>query len=177
MSHVKTVFVAIMLNLSLNAQGLPEDSNQPIKIESDSAESNQLTGLTEYTGNVVIRQGSMAINADKVTIYYAEGKVNRILSLGKPANFRHQPQSDESMVIADGETIDYLLTDDTISLQKSASLSRNGTLVTGDIIFYDIKNGTWKANGDNRGTKKRIQLVIPASNQEDPEQPEREEAN
>lgn len=177
MSHVKTALVSVILILSLNTQGLPEDGNQPIKIESDSAESNQVTGLTEYTGNVVIHQGSMAINADKVTIYYAEGKVNRILSLGKPANFRHQPYSDESMVIADGETIDYLLTEDTISLQKSASLSRNGTLVTGDMIFYDIKNGTWKANGNNRGSKKRIQLVIPASNQEDPEQTQPEEAD
>lgn len=177
MSHVKTLLVAIILTVSLSVQGLPEDSNQPIKIESDSAESNQSTGLTEYSGNVVIRQGSMAINADQVTIYYAEGKVNRILSIGKPASFRHQLQADESTVIADGEIIDYLLTEDTVNLQKSASLARNGSLVTGDMIFYDIKNGTWKANGNNRGNKKRIQLVIPASNQEDPEQSRREDTN
>ena len=70
MSHVKTLLVTIILTVSLSAQGLPEDSKQPIKIESDSAESNQSTGLTEYSGNVFIRQGSMAINADKVTLYY-----------------------------------------------------------------------------------------------------------
>lgn len=177
MSHVKTLLVAIMLMASLNAQGLPEDSNQPIKIESDSAESNQTTGLTEYSGNVVIRQGSMAINADKVTIYYAEGKVNRILSIGRPASFKHQPQADESAVVADGEIIDYVLTEDTVNLQKSASLERNGSLVTGDMIFYDIKNGTWKASGNNRGSKKRIQLVIPASNQEDSEQSQSEDTD
>ena len=177
MNHVKTLLVAIILTVSLSVQGLPEDSNQPIKIESDSAESNQSTGLTEYSGNVVIRQGSMAINADKVTIYYAEGKVNRILSIGKPASFRHQLQADQSAVIADGEIIDYLLSEDTVNLQKSASLARNGSLVTGDMIFYDIKNGTWKANGNNRGSKKRIQLVIPASNQEDPEQRRREDTD
>jgi lipopolysaccharide export system protein LptA len=177
MSHVKTLLVAIIVTLPLSAQGLPEDSNQPIKIESDAAESNQSTGLTEYSGNVVIRQGSMAINADKVTIYYAEGKVNRILSIGKPASFRHQLQADESAVIADGEIIDYLLTEDTVNLQKSASLARNGSLVTGDMIFYDIKNGTWKANGNNRGNKKRIQLVIPASSQEDPEKRQREDTD
>ena len=177
MSHVKTLLVAIIVTLPLSAQGLPEDSNQPIKIESDAAESNQSTGLTEYSGNVVIRQGSMAINADKVTIYYAEGKVNRILSIGKPASFRHQLQADESTVIADGEIIDYLLTEDTVNLQKSASLARNGSLVTGEMIFYDIKNGTWKANGNNRGNKKRIQLVIPASSQEDPEKRQREDTD
>ena len=177
MSHVKTLLVAIIVTLPLSAQGLPEDSNQTIKIESDAAESNQSTGLTEYSGNVVIRQGSMAINADKVTIYYAEGKVNRILSIGKPASFRHQLQADESTVIADGEIIDYLLTEDTVNLQKSASLARNGSLVTGDMIFYDIKNGTWKANGNNRGNKKRIQLVIPASSQEDPEKRQREDTD
>ena len=52
MSHVKTLLVTIILTVSLSAQGLPEDSKQPIKIESDSAESNQSTGLTEYSGNV-----------------------------------------------------------------------------------------------------------------------------
>ena len=177
MSHVKTLLIAIKLTISLSAQGLPEDSKQPIKIESDSAESNQATGLTEYSGKAVIRQGSMAINADKVTIYYAEGKVNRILSTGKPASFRHQPLVDESVVIADGEVIDYLLAEDSVNLQKNASLARNGSLVTGDVIFYDIKNGTWKASGNNRGSKKRIQLVIPASNQEDSEQSQSEDAD
>ena len=177
MSHVKTLLVTIILTVSLSAQGLPEDSKQPITIESDSAESNQSTGLTEYSGNVFIRQGSMAINADKVTLYYAEGKVSRILSIGKSASFRHQPQADESVVIADGEIIDYLLTEDSIKLQKNASLARNGSLVTGDMIFYDIKNGTWKANGNNRGNKKRIQLVIPASNQEDSDQKQPEDAD
>ena len=103
--------------------------------------------------------------------------MNRILSIGKPASFRHQLQADESTVIADGEIIDYLLTEDTVNLQKSASLARNGSLVTGDMIFYDIKNGTWKANGNNRGNKKRIQLVIPASSQEDPEQRQREDTD
>jgi lipopolysaccharide export system protein LptA len=60
-----------------------------------------------------------------------------------------------------------MLATDKINLQKNASLSRNGTLIKGDSITYDLENETWKAKGNNRGEQKRIQLVIPPSTQEE----------
>jgi lipopolysaccharide export system protein LptA len=42
-------------------------------------------------------------------------------------------------------------------------LSRDGTIIKGDSIDYDIDKQTWKAKGDNQGQQKRIQLVIPPS--------------
>jgi lipopolysaccharide export system protein LptA len=55
-------------------------------------------------------------------------------------------------------------------LEKNASISQKGALIKGDVIDYDLKNETWKAKGDtsgNAGGKTRIQLIIPAANQED----------
>ncbi len=164
MNQFKLLLALALLGIVSTGYGLPDDGNQPITIESDFAESNQATGQTEYSGNVIMRQGSVSIEAEKVTIFYVESKVNRILSLGEPATYRHQPNIDESIVVAHGEIIEYLLGEDKINLQKNASLARNGTLVTGDIIVYDINKGTWKANGNNRSNQKRIQLVIPPSN-------------
>jgi lipopolysaccharide export system protein LptA len=52
-------------------------------------------------------------------------------------------------------------------------LSRDGTIIKGDSIDYDIDKQTWKAKGDNQGQQKRIQLVIPASAlQSDSNEPE-----
>ena len=164
MSQFRLLFAMVILTTVTASYGLPDDSDQPVTIESDFAESNQVTGLTEYSGNVIMRQGSVSIEAEKVTIFYKDSKVNRILSLGQPATYRHQPNINEGVVVANGEVIEYLLGEDKINLQKNASLARNGTLVTGDLIVYDINKGTWKANGNNRKNQKRIQLVIPSSN-------------
>jgi lipopolysaccharide export system protein LptA len=115
---------------------------------------------------VVIKQGSLIIEADKVTVYYLNNRVSRILCLGLPASYQQQAAEDGGLIVAKAETIEYILADDEINLKTGAVLSRNGTLIKGDSINYDLKNETWKAKGNNRGEQKRIQLVIPPSTQE-----------
>ena len=150
----------------LSASALPDDRTQTITIESNSAERDQKTGLTQYQGNVVINQGSLVIEADRVTVYYKDNKVSRIVCLGLPASYQQQAAADGGLIIAKAETIIYLLAEDEISLKSNAVLSRNGTLIKGDSINYDLENETWKAKGNQRGEQKRIQLVIPPSTQE-----------
>jgi len=145
---------------------LPDDRTQTITIESNSAERDQKTGLTQYQGNVVINQGSLVIEADQVTVYYKDNKVSRIVCLGLPASYQQQAATDGGLIIAKAETIVYLLAEDEINLKSNAVLSRNGTLIKGDSINYDLENETWKAKGNQRGEQKRIQLVIPPSTQE-----------
>lgn len=168
MNHFKRITTCLLLLCSIPAQALPDDRQQSITIESDSAERNNKSGLTEYLGNVIIRQGSVLIDADRVTIHYKDNKVSRIISRGTPASYQQQPQAQGAMVIARGEVIEYMLASDQIKLKNNASLSRNGTLIKGERITYDLKNETWKAKGGDRANQKRIQLVIPPSTQEAP---------
>ena len=167
MSRFNALLGTILLSMGFAAYGLSDDRAQPITIEADSAERNEITGLTEYRGNVIIRQGSVIIDADRVTIYYSDNKVSRMVSLGTPASYQQQQVADGGLMTARGEIIEYMLATDKIKLQKNASLSRNGTLIKGDSITYDLENETWKAKGNNRGDQKRIQLVIPPSTQEE----------
>ena len=64
-------------------------------------------------------------------------------------------------MFARAETIEYQLAEDIINLKTNASLTRNGTFIKGDSINYDLRDGTWKAKGDDLGGQKRIQLLIP----------------
>ncbi len=160
------ILTIISLFFSAAALALPDDRKRAISIESDSAERNQNTGLTIYSGNVIISQGSILIEADQITLHYQGSKISRIECTGTPASYQQQPQADGPMLVARAEHIDYLLADDQIILKRNAILSRNGTTIRGDSIDYDIKNETWKAKGDNLGEQKRIQLVIPPSVQE-----------
>ncbi|MDB4000999.1 lipopolysaccharide transport periplasmic protein LptA [bacterium] len=166
MTLFRTVTSLALSLWCLSALALPDDRTQTITIESNSAERDQKTGLTQYQGNVVINQGSLVIEADQVTVYYKDNKVSRIVCLGLPASYQQQAAADGGLIIAKAETIVYLLAEDEINLKSNAVLSRNGTLIKGDSINYDLENETWKAKGNQRGEQKRIQLVIPPSTQE-----------
>ena len=160
------IFLTVGLFVSIVALALPDDRQQTISIESDSAERNQKTGLTVYSGNVIISQGSILIEADEITLHYQGSKISRIECTGTPASYQQRPQAEGAMLVARAEHIDYLLASDQIILKRNAVLSRNGTIIKGDSIDYDIKNETWKAKGNDLGEQKRIQLVIPPSVQE-----------
>ena len=161
MSLIKYLITIAVLIFSLSLSALPSDSYEPIYIESDSAERNEKTGLTQYVGNVNISQGSMLIDADQVTIYYEGSAVSRILCKGNLASYQQADQSGDR-VTARAETIEYIPSKKLINLKTNASLSNRGTQIKGDTINYDLNNETWKAKGDNQSTQKRIQLVIPA---------------
>ena len=167
LSQVSTSAVLLVsMFLSAAAVALPDDREKTISIESDSAERNEKTGLTVYSGNVIISQGSILIEADQITLHYQGSKISRIECTGTPASYQQKPQAEGAMLVARAEHIDYLLADDQIILKRNAVLSRNGTIIKGDSIDYDLKNETWKAKGNDLGEQKRIQLVIPPSVQE-----------
>lgn len=44
------------------AHALPDDRTKPIEIQANSAERDAKTGVTTYTGNVDIQQGSIHIS-------------------------------------------------------------------------------------------------------------------
>jgi lipopolysaccharide export system protein LptA len=139
---------------------MARDFDAPIIIESDFAERNEKTGLTQYRGNVSIQQGSMMIDANNVVIFYESDAVSRILCTGNPASFQQSDQSG-ARVLARAETIEYRPREELVNLKTNASLSNKGTQIKGDSINYDLRNESWKAKGDNQSTQKRIQLVIP----------------
>jgi lipopolysaccharide export system protein LptA len=160
MSLIKNLITIFGLVICVESSAKAKDFNDPIIIESDSAERNEKTGLTQYKGNVVIQQGSMVIDANEVTVFYESEDVSHIRCEGKPASFQQSDQSGDR-VLARAETIEYDPSTELVNLKTNASLSHNGTQIKGDSINYDIRNESWKAKGDNQSTQKRIQLVIP----------------
>ena len=147
------------------ALALPEDRHQAIEILSREAIREEAKGLTIYTGDVLIRQGSIEIKADKVTVYNEKNKVNRIIAIGKPARYQQKPEPDSGLVIASGNTIQYNLDTDIILLLKNASLIQDESTLNGEHIEYNLKQEVIRARGGDEAGKERIRMVIPPSQQ------------
>lgn len=161
MKLVKNILLPFCLALAVLSAPVFANRNEAIAVNADYAERNEITGLTEYRGNVIIRQGTTMINADRVIIYYKNDKVSRISCTGAPASYQQSSAIDDTLMIARAETVEYLVFENVINLTSNASLTRNGTSIKGDTITYDLIKGTWKAAGNEDGEQKRIQLVIP----------------
>lgn len=164
--HYKSILLFAFLSWCSLCSALPSDRQQPIKIESDRAIQDEKKGTTVYEGSVVIRQGTIKIDADKVTVYSDSDQVDKIICVGKPAHYQQRPNLEDGMVYASGSTIEYYLASDKITLLKNARLEQNGTTITGEKINYDLKAEVVKATAGSN-TRERIQMVIPPSNQKD----------
>lgn len=167
--------VAIMLAALLVGDttfALTADREQAITVDSDVAESDESKGITTYAGNVVMQQGSMRINADKVIIHNNKNKVTQIIAIGQPARYQQKPSEKDGMVIAKAHRLEYNIAQGTLHLINQASLQQEGTSLSGNRIDYDVKKSVVKAGGD-ASQNERVKMVIPARSlkQDEDEQP------
>jgi len=145
---------------------LASDREQPIYIESDSAERDDKKGITTYQGKVKMDQGSMRIVADKITIHSVDNRVHMIVATGKPARYQQKPSPDKELVVAEGGTIRYEIDPERLELVKNASIMQEGTTMSGDRIDYNITESLVKAAGDAHSSNQRIKMVIPPATKE-----------
>ena len=160
---------ALIINTALIASplyALPDDRDQVIYIDSQSAEFQEIEGTTVYSGNVSLKQGSILLKADRLTIYVDAGKVSRLLAEGN-AYYEQIPEIGADKVVAQGESIEYLLENDVITLNQNASLTQEGATLNGNRITYDVRNHLLRANSQPGSLNDRIRVVLPPTSGEE----------
>ncbi|MCF5547453.1 lipopolysaccharide transport periplasmic protein LptA [Pseudomonas salomonii] len=170
MRLVKTLPILLGLGAALgsvSAWALPNDSQQPIHIQSDEAQLDDKQGVATYTGGVVITQGSMKITGNTVTLTRTPaGDIDVVTSVGNLAYFEQkQAVADEKPMQGYGKTIQYHAQQNRIVLIDQARVvSTDGNTTSGEKITYDTVKQiatAGRANGTKIGTPKpRIDMVI-----------------
>lgn len=163
--------IAILWVVSAYSVALPEDSQQPINIQSDKASHITLENgeKTEYFGNVVITQGSMKINGEHIVIHSFQRQVTSIVAKGTPAYFEQQSDPEKPPIKAEANTLDYELKIDTVILTENAFIEQNGTKVSGEKITYNIGTEQVVASGDKDSDTRVKMVLIPTENRSEDE--------
>lgn len=154
---------AIMLILPGMAQSLPSDKDAPVNIEADSGEIDQATGTTIYEGNVIITQGSMRLEAGKVTVKYEDKKLYKLTATGAPARFRQKPDETKDWVKGKGNKILYLINSEELILTGNAELKQGDDSFSSDRIVYDRVQSKLKAGAAAKGSE-RVKVTIQPKN-------------
>ncbi len=157
-----SVVIALVFLLPGAAIALPDDRDQPIRIEADEALRDEKQGFTRYEGHVRMDQGSLHIEADQITIYHDDKEADRILATGSPARLQQQPELEKGPIKASANTIEYFKTEDRIQLRENANIEQEGSIVTGDSIDYLMNEQLVKAGSDKNSESSRVKVVIPA---------------
>lgn len=139
--------------LSGAAFALSTDREQPIQIEADAAELDDASGVTVYTGNVIVTQGSMRLVGNRLTLFYNEDNTLKTATmLGQPATFKQMPDdAAQGQIDGKGIKIDYLAAQDRLVLTEDAELTQNGKLFRAYNIEYDTKKAKMVARKANQG--------------------------
>ena len=175
-SSIKAVFNVVILgalsSTAMSAFALPTDRNQPISLVADRATYNDKTGYTTYTGNVVIEQGSMKLQADSVTAQLNKSRqINTITANGHPARFQQKMDVNKGLAHGEGQKIVYNAETGIITLSGNAYVNQDGASLRGAILRYSMNKGDIEAIGSSSGgaatstgasqNKGRVQIVIP----------------
>lgn len=160
--HNKLLTLLIAALLSPIAAALEDDRSQPIRISADQALRDEKQGVTVYSGNVKMDQGSLYISADKITIFRIVDEADKIVAQGKPAHLQQRPEPDKGLIHAEADTIEYYKAESRIHLRESARLQQDGSTVTGATIEYYIDEQRIVA-GSERTEEDRVRVVIEAN--------------
>lgn len=156
----KTVaFLTLVFGFTVNAWSLESDSDQPIYIEADGATYDDNTGVSVYTGNVEVTQGSMLLNSDKLVVYTTDRKPYKFVATGDPVTFKQTPKPGDEDVHGRSLTAEYYTNTELLVMIEKAVVWQGQDTYASERIEYDRKNTIVKA-GQASSNGKRVHITL-----------------
>lgn len=152
----------VCLFLSNNAFALLSDSKAPIEIKAKTVIVDERRGLSIYTGDVKLTQGSLSLSAENVEIFSTQNKVTKVIAKGSSkqrAHYQQNQQNKSGLITADAENIIYSLQQETIHLKGNAHLVRSFDSFGAHTLDYDIKNDKIMAK-QSKDAAERVRFKI-----------------
>ena len=158
--HAGRALIPFLLAFPFCAAGLEEDQQQPVYLEADSAELDEEKSVSRYRGNVFVKQGSMEIEADEVTVeHHPDRRPRHIIAVGKPAKYRQDVAGAKEKVEAEALRMEYEEELDEITLIGEALLYQGKDTFRSDRIVWDRANARVRAGASVQG-KERVKILI-----------------
>ncbi|KGT48667.1 lipopolysaccharide transport periplasmic protein LptA [Acinetobacter sp. HR7] len=163
----RTALAGLLGMCSVAAFALPSDRQQPISLVADRATFNERTGVTTYTGNVIIEQGTMKLQANSIVANLNSKKeISSITANGSPARFQQKVDANKGLAKGHANKIVYNADSGIITLTGNAFLEQDGASIRGNTLRYSMNKGDIEAVGTPNKTGSssgRVQIVIPPS--------------
>lgn len=151
------------LFLAPAVSALEDDTSQPISIESNAGFYDDKKGVSIYSGEVVIIQGSMRLEADKLVVYLENREVQKMVATGAPVKFKQTPEAGKEDVYGDSLVAEYYPETEVLIMMQEAVIWQGGNSTASERIEYDRISEVLKA-GDGKSALKRITVILQPKN-------------
>ncbi|MCK8516259.1 lipopolysaccharide transport periplasmic protein LptA [Methylonatrum kenyense] len=148
----------LLAMLTLGSVATADQSRQPIYLDSDTAELDNTTGTSVYTGDVVMTQGVRRVTGDKMTVYTTENRqVRRIVVEGRPAVWIERPAEEGELLKGEAPRMEYHAQGpERVMLFEGGTVTQGRNTVTGETVEYDLETEIAKARGKDSRERTRI---------------------
>ena len=142
------LLVLAMLGVPAAAAAKTSDRSQRTNVNAVSSDcSVNESGPCVFTGDVVITQGTLNIQAGRADIRRADGEIRTVKLTGSPVRMKQQ-NDDGSWMNATSSQIDYDLPNDTIVFTGNAVVQQPGRgSMSGGRIVYNTRTGQVQSGG------------------------------
>ena len=174
MNAINSLSIGLFLSLMALAphvSALSSDKDQPVEIQADFAEMDDISGTTDYIGNVIVTQGSIRMTGDKLRATFDDSRNLEVAVVdGRPAYFRQTPDGNKEDIEGQALRVEYYAKKNQLVLIKEAHLNQGDRLFEGYRINYDTARSVITGRGDpltNQGKpsdgkpKGRVKVIIP----------------
>lgn len=161
---LRQLLLWLMLALPMAAGAFDLESDQPIRVNADSARLDDMTGTATYTGEVLVRQGNTRLEADKVVLYRDDQGLTRIEAEGEPARYQQPATEGSGRTDASARRITYSAPDSRLIFEEQAVIEQNGNRFSGNRIDYDstqrVVTATSSPQQDKETDDGRVEMII-----------------
>ncbi|RUO71925.1 lipopolysaccharide transport periplasmic protein LptA [Idiomarina ramblicola] len=156
----KFILVALIPSAVL-AQG-KSDFSQPMEVESSQEELDIKNNRLVLTDNVIIRQGTLLIRADRLEASASENaeQADTFVAEGSPATYS-QTLDDGNQINAEANKITYFQGEQRLELSGNARISQGSSSSSGELITYDLDEQTVTATSSGEENSRVITIFTP----------------
>lgn len=152
------VFALVWGPIAVHA--LSSDQQQAIQIEADRLDVDEQKGVSTYSGAVEYKQGSIALQADKLMVEVAaDGRLKKVVAEGKPATFQQTLERDKQILRGQAKAVEFFADQQYMILTGDARIRHCGDEFAGNRLEYWSDKELVKASKNAEG-KERVQVVL-----------------
>lgn len=160
---LKAAALAVLIAASASAFALESDRSKPIEIEADEGSLDQANQVTMFSGNVVIKQGTLNIRAGSVRVSRDSKGQQLMKASGSPVRFSQTLDGNKGTVNGQASNVEYSSASGIVKLTGNAKVQRGGDRAEGASITYNTRTEVYNVSGSKGAVGragKRVTVVI-----------------
>ena len=139
------VCACLGLLLAGPAQGAKSDRDEPIHINARNVALNEKTGTTVYLGKVILTQGGLRIQADRMEIRTRNRRTEFVLAVGNPTRLNQRALDGGEDVAISAQRVEYYAAKRQVMLRGDVVIQQGQDILRSFSAHYDLDEGNFTA--------------------------------